>query len=188
MNDQISSFTSSIATARYFHKICLTTESRKKLERIQFMSNKYRMTHIWTSGSGAHDSSADPDPTWILKEIVALVWVWQKGVLLVSANMEKNRWEFLNFPQLLRLLINVTTRNTALQRKGMEIATFLPIASGRVCLLSYWLMDVIWAFPSRGTIHHLRIAWRLSNILLTFHSGFFNTLSAVPSGCPMGKT
>jgi hypothetical protein len=49
--------------------------------------------------------------------------------------------------QLLQLLINVN-RNAALQRKGMEIATFLPIATGKFCLLSYWLVAGIWAFPS----------------------------------------
>jgi hypothetical protein len=54
---------------------------------------------------------------------------------------------FKNFSQLLRLLINVN-RNTALQRKGMEIATFLPIAAGKLSLLSYWLVASIWAFPS----------------------------------------
>jgi hypothetical protein len=39
---------------------------------------------------------------------------------------------FKNF-QALRLLINVN-RNAALQRKGMEIATFLPIASSEMLL------------------------------------------------------
>jgi hypothetical protein len=39
-------------------------------------------------------------------------------------------------------------RNAALQRKGMEIARFLPIAIGKFFLLSYWLVTVIWAFPS----------------------------------------
>jgi hypothetical protein len=38
-------------------------------------------------------------------------------------------------------------RNTALQRKRMEIATFLPIASGKFSLFSYWLVADIWAFP-----------------------------------------
>ncbi len=36
----------------------------------------------------------------------------------------------------------------ALQRKGMEIASVLPIAAAQVCFLSYWLMDFIWAFPA----------------------------------------
>jgi hypothetical protein len=48
---------------------------------------------------------------------------------------------------LLLLSINVN-RNTAVQRKRMEIATFLPIAAGQFCLLSYWLTAGIWAFPS----------------------------------------
>jgi hypothetical protein len=39
----------------------------------------------------------------------------------------KRAGAFLDFSQLLRLLINVN-RKAALQRKGMEIATFLPIA------------------------------------------------------------
>jgi hypothetical protein len=30
----------------------------------------------------------------------------------------------------------------------MEIATFLPIAAGKISLLSYWLVADIWAFPS----------------------------------------
>jgi hypothetical protein len=30
----------------------------------------------------------------------------------------------------------------------MEIATFLQIAAGKFCLLSYWLVAGIWAFPS----------------------------------------
>jgi hypothetical protein len=51
------------------------------------------------------------------------------------------------FTHLLRLLINVN-RNMPLQRKGMEIATFLPIATGKFSLLSYWLIADIWAFPS----------------------------------------
>jgi hypothetical protein len=38
-------------------------------------------------------------------------------------------------------------RNTALQRKGMEIATFLQIAAGKFSLLS-WLVADIWVFPS----------------------------------------
>ncbi len=35
-----------------------------------------------------------------------------------------------------------------LQRKGMEIATFLPIAARKFSLFSYWLVADIWAFPS----------------------------------------
>jgi hypothetical protein len=39
-------------------------------------------------------------------------------------------------------------RNAAVQRKYMEIATFLPIAAGQFYLLSYWLSANIWAFPT----------------------------------------
>jgi hypothetical protein len=39
-------------------------------------------------------------------------------------------------------------RNKALQIKGMEIATFLPIAAGKFSLLSYWSVAGFWAFPS----------------------------------------
>jgi|LakMenE18May11ns_1017448.scaffolds.fasta_scaffold7618045_1 hypothetical protein len=46
------------------------------------------------------------------------------------------------------LLLKNENRNAALQRKGMEIATFLPIAAGKFSLLSYWLLAGIWAFPS----------------------------------------
>jgi hypothetical protein len=35
-----------------------------------------------------------------------------------------------------------------LHRKGMEIATFLPIAAGQFYLPSYWMIAVICAFPS----------------------------------------
>jgi hypothetical protein len=35
-----------------------------------------------------------------------------------------------------------------LDKKGMKIATFLPIAAGQVYLLSYWMTAGIWAFPS----------------------------------------
>jgi hypothetical protein len=38
-------------------------------------------------------------------------------------------------------------RNAALQGKRMEIATFLPITAGKCCILSYWLVAGIWAFP-----------------------------------------
>jgi hypothetical protein len=38
-------------------------------------------------------------------------------------------------------------RNTAIQRKGMETTTFLPIAAEKFSLLSYWLDAGIWAFP-----------------------------------------
>jgi hypothetical protein len=43
---------------------------------------------------------------------------------------------------------NQCDRNMPLQRKGMEIAMFLPIAAGKFSLLPYWLVADIWAFPS----------------------------------------
>ncbi len=65
-----------------------------------------------------------------------------------KSNNRKRAAEHLkNFSQLLRLLINAN-RNMALQRKGMEIAMFLPIAAGKFSLLSYWFFAGIWAFPS----------------------------------------
>jgi hypothetical protein len=36
----------------------------------------------------------------------------------------------------------------ALQRKGMEIATFWPLPAGKFSLPSYLLVEGIWAFPS----------------------------------------
>jgi hypothetical protein len=68
---------------------------------------------------------------------------------LVGKNKNRKRTaeHFKNLSQLLRLLINVNI-NMALQRKGMEIATFLPIAAGKFSLLSYCLVADIWAFPS----------------------------------------
>jgi hypothetical protein len=62
-------------------------------------------------------------------------------------NRKRAAEHFKNFSQLLRLLINVN-RNTSLQRKGMDTATFLPKATGKFSLLSYWLLTGIWAFPS----------------------------------------
>jgi hypothetical protein len=64
-----------------------------------------------------------------------------------STNRKKAAEHFKNFSQFLRLLINVN-RNTTLQRKGMEIATFLPIAAGKFSPLSYWLVLDTWTFPS----------------------------------------
>jgi hypothetical protein len=54
-----------------------------------------------------------------------------------SKNKRRTAQHLENFSQLLRLLINVN-KSAGLQRKGMEIATFLPIAAGQCCLLSYW--------------------------------------------------
>jgi hypothetical protein len=64
-----------------------------------------------------------------------------------SKNRKRAAEHFKNFSQLLRLLINVN-RNAALQRNGMEIAMFLPIAARKFSLLSYWLVAGFWAFPS----------------------------------------
>jgi hypothetical protein len=59
----------------------------------------------------------------------------------------------------------------ALQRKGMEIASVLPIAAAQVCFLSYWLMDFIWAFPAAFQ-PPFRMAQRLANSLWAFLSSF----------------
>jgi hypothetical protein len=54
---------------------------------------------------------------------------------------------FKFFYSSFQLLVNVK-KNIVLQRKGMKIATFLPIAARQFCLLSYWLTAGIWVFPS----------------------------------------
>jgi hypothetical protein len=64
-----------------------------------------------------------------------------------SKNRKRAAEHLKNCSQLLRLLINVN-RNGALQRNGMEIAMFLPIAARNFSLLSYWLVAGFWAFPS----------------------------------------
>jgi hypothetical protein len=64
-----------------------------------------------------------------------------------SKNRRRPAEGFKIFHCFLRLLIN-KNRNKPIQRKGMEIATFLPIADWKVCLVSYWLTAGIWAFPS----------------------------------------
>jgi hypothetical protein len=64
-----------------------------------------------------------------------------------SKNRRRAALHFKNFPQLLRLLINVN-RNASVQRKYMEISTFLSIATGQFYLLSYWLTVDSCAFPS----------------------------------------
>ncbi len=71
----------------------------------------------------------------------------KRGMVGKSKYRKRAAEYFKNFSQLLRLLINVN-RNMPLQRKGMEIATFLPIAAGKFSLLSYWPDADIWAFPS----------------------------------------
>jgi hypothetical protein len=64
-----------------------------------------------------------------------------------SKNRRRTAERFYNFPQLLGLLINVE-RYVLLHGKGMEIATFWPIAAGQFYLLSYWMTAGIWAFTS----------------------------------------
>jgi hypothetical protein len=91
-------------------------------------------------------------------------------VWLERAKIGKEPLSIKKFSQLLRLLINVNI-NMPLQRKGMEIATFLPIAAGKFSLLSYWLIADIWAFPSGFPIP-LRISQRLPNSLWAFPSGY----------------
>jgi hypothetical protein len=43
----------------------------------------------------------------------------------------------------------------------MKIDTFLPIAAGQFCLLSYWLKAGIWAFPSSCPIAFKSISQQL---------------------------
>ncbi len=85
----------------------------------------------------------------------------KSGMVGKRKNRIRTAERFKNFPQLLRLLSNVN-RDAALQRKRMEIATFLPIAAGQFSLLFYWLVVSIWAFPA-AFLYLLRIAQRLSN-------------------------
>jgi hypothetical protein len=63
----------------------------------------------------------------------------KSGMVGKSKDSKRAAEHLKNVSQLLRLLIKVN-RNTALQRKGTEIATFLPIAAGKFSLLSYWLV------------------------------------------------
>jgi hypothetical protein len=71
----------------------------------------------------------------------------KSGMVGKSKNRKRAGEHLKNFSELLRLLINVN-RNMPLSRKGMEIATFLPIAAGKFSILSYCLVADIWAFPS----------------------------------------
>jgi hypothetical protein len=64
-----------------------------------------------------------------------------------SKNRKRATEHFKNLSQLLRFLINVN-RNEALQRNGMKIAIFFPIAARKFSLLSYWLVAGFCAFPS----------------------------------------
>jgi hypothetical protein len=81
-----------------------------------------------------------------------------------SNNRKRAAENFKKFSRLLPLLINVN-RNTALQRTGMEIATFLSVAAEKFSLLSYWLVPA--AF-----LYRLEISQRLPNSLCAFPSGF----------------
>jgi hypothetical protein len=62
--------------------------------------------------------------------------VAKNGMVGKSKNRKRAAEHFTNFSQLLQLLINGNI-NAAFQRKWMEIASFLPIAAGKFCLLSY---------------------------------------------------
>jgi hypothetical protein len=87
-----------------------------------------------------------------------------------SKNRKRAAEHFTNLSQLLRILLNIN-RNTALQRKGMEIATLLPKAAGKFSFLSYWLVAGIWAFPSGFPIP-LRNFPAMPNSRWAFPSGF----------------
>jgi hypothetical protein len=97
-------------------------------------------------------------------------------------NRKRAAEHFKKFSQLLRLLINVN-RNTSLQRKGMEIATFLPIAAGKFSLLSYWLLASIWEFPSGFPILFRNFP-EAAQKPLGISQRLFYTLLTVLSGCP----
>jgi hypothetical protein len=99
-----------------------------------------------------------------------------------SKNRRRTAARFKNFQQLLRLLINVN-RNAAHQRKGMEIATFLPIATGKFCLLFYWLVAGVWAFPSGFPIPFKNFP-EVAQLPLGISQWLSKTLLVVPSGCP----
>jgi hypothetical protein len=102
--------------------------------------------------------------------------------LVGKSNNRRTAELFKNFPQLLRLLINVN-RNAAVQRKYMEIATFLPIATGQFYLLSYWLTADIWAFPSGFPIP-IKNCPEAFQKPLGISQWLFYTLIAVLSGYP----
>jgi hypothetical protein len=69
----------------------------------------------------------------------------KSGTVGKKKNRQRAAEHLKNFSQIFRLLIHAN-RNAALQRKGMDIATILPIAAGKFCLLCYWLVAGIWAF------------------------------------------
>jgi hypothetical protein len=71
----------------------------------------------------------------------------KSSVVGKSKNGKRAAEHLKKFSQL-PLTFKNENRNAALQWKGMEIATFLPIAAGKFSLLSYWLVAGSWAFPS----------------------------------------
>jgi hypothetical protein len=73
-------------------------------------------------------------------------------------------------------------KNAALQRKGIKIATFLPIAAGQFCLLSYWLKSGIWAFLSGFPVLSKNCSEAIQQPL-GISQQLSYTLLAVPSGC-----
>jgi hypothetical protein len=87
-----------------------------------------------------------------------------------SKNRKRTAEGFHNFPQLLQLIIKVN-RKASLQRQGIKIVTFLLIAAGQFCLLSYWMTVGIWAIRS-GFLYTLRIAQRLSSSFGHFPAAF----------------
>jgi hypothetical protein len=54
----------------------------------------------------------------------------------------------------------------------MEIAMFLPITAGKFCLLSYWLVAGIWAFPSGFPIPFQQCPAAVQQPLRAFPSGY----------------
>jgi hypothetical protein len=102
-----------------------------------------------------------------------------------SKNRRRAAESLYNFPQLLQLLINVN-RSAAIRIKEMEIVSFLLIAAGNHCLLSYGLRGVIWAFPS-GFPTSFMNCQKLSNSLWAFPSSFPISFQLCPAAvkCPV---
>jgi hypothetical protein len=64
----------------------------------------------------------------------------------------------------------------------MEIATFLPIIAGKCCLLYYWLVAGLWAFPSGFPIPFKNFP-EAAKQPLGISQQLSYTLLAEPSGC-----
>jgi hypothetical protein len=64
----------------------------------------------------------------------------------------------------------------------METDTFLPIAAGKFCLLSYWLVAGIWAFPSGFPIPFKNFPGAGQEPLGIYQRLYYILLS-VPSSC-----